>query len=189
MGAVTLPFLGKAFHIDDTFFHRVTENVVRDPMDPYAGEIDWWHRPAPIFRSDSNPPLLNYYLAPFSARTEAPEFALHAAMVPFYLLLAVSILALGRQDVDVSAIRPRADVDVIGASSDHLILEAQDPGLDVGEEVAFDVGYGALLRAMTSPYVEKVYRPGSAATIRSQRSRDRHRQKRQHVLTAPGAPS
>ena len=97
VGAVTLPFLGKAFHIDDTFFHRVTENIVRDPMDPYAGEIDWWHRPASIFQSDSNPPLLNYYLAPFSARTETPEFALHAAMVPFYLLLAVSVLALGRR--------------------------------------------------------------------------------------------
>jgi len=29
--------------------------------------------------------------------------------------------------------------------------------LKVGTEVRFDVNYGALLRAMTSPYVEKVY--------------------------------
>jgi len=97
VGAVTLPFLDKAFHIDDPFFHRVTQNIARDPMDPYAGEIDWWHRPDSIFRSDSNPPLFNYYLAPISARTENPEFASHAAMVPFYLLLAVSLLALGRR--------------------------------------------------------------------------------------------
>jgi predicted amino acid racemase len=68
-----------------------------------------------------------------------------------------AILALGRQDVDVSAIRPRIDADVVGASSDHLILEAREPGLEVGSEVAFDVGYPALLRAMTSPYVTKAY--------------------------------
>jgi len=97
-----------------------------------------------------------------------------------------AILALGRQDVDVSAIKPRADVDVIGASSDHLILEARDPGLEVGKEIEFDVAYGALLRAMTSPYVEKVYRPRASAMARQQRSLSRHRQKRQHVRTVPG---
>jgi predicted amino acid racemase len=72
-----------------------------------------------------------------------------------------AILALGEQDVDVSAIKPRITAGVLGASSDHLILDAGDPGLDVGVEVRFDVSYGALLRAMTSPYVEKVYLPRS----------------------------
>jgi predicted amino acid racemase len=69
-----------------------------------------------------------------------------------------AILALGRQDVDVSAIEPRIDADVIGASSDHLILGVEDSRLAVGAEVQFDVQYSALLRAMTSPYVEKAYR-------------------------------
>jgi predicted amino acid racemase len=99
-----------------------------------------------------------------------------------------AILALGRQDVDVSAIRPRVGVDIVGASSDHLILEARDPGLEVGKEVAFEVGYGALLRAMTSPYVEKVYRPRAPAMVRQQRSLSRQRQKRQRVYTVPGGP-
>ena len=67
------------------------------------------------------------------------------------------ILALGMQDVDVLAIKPRIEADILGASSDHLILDARDSGLEVGVEVRFDVNYGALLRAMTSPYVEKVY--------------------------------
>ena len=70
-----------------------------------------------------------------------------------------AILALGMQDVDVSGIRPRIEADVLGASSDHLILDVREPGLEIGDEVRFDVGYGALLRAMTSPYVEKVYWP------------------------------
>ena len=68
-----------------------------------------------------------------------------------------AILALGRQDVDVSAVQPRIDADVIGASSDHLILGVEDSGLAVGTQVQFDVQYSALLRAMTSPYVEKAY--------------------------------
>ena len=64
---------------------------------------------------------------------------------------------VGRQDVDVSAIKPRIKADVLGASSDHLILDVSGLGLQVGDEVQFDVGYSALLRVMTSAYVEKVY--------------------------------
>jgi len=72
-----------------------------------------------------------------------------------------AILALGRQDVDVSAIKPRIKVNVLEASSDHLILDVKGQSLEVGAEVWFDVGYSALLRAMMSPYVEKVYLPRS----------------------------
>jgi predicted amino acid racemase len=72
-----------------------------------------------------------------------------------------AILALGRQDVDVSAIKPRIEVNVLGASSDHLILDVRGQSLEVGAEVRFDVGYSALLRVMMSPYVEKVYLPRS----------------------------
>jgi predicted amino acid racemase len=68
-----------------------------------------------------------------------------------------AILALGEQDVDVSAIKPRMKADILGASSDHLILGVKASGLKVGAEVWLDVEYSALLRAMTSPYVEKVY--------------------------------
>ena len=76
-----------------------------------------------------------------------------------------AILALGEQDVDVSAIRPWVKADVLGASSDHLILDVRDSDLEVGAEVRFDVGYSALLRAMTSPYVEKVYQSRSRLTM------------------------
>jgi len=76
-----------------------------------------------------------------------------------------AILALGEQDVDVSAIKPRIKADVLGASSDHLILDVKGPDLEVGDEVRFDVGYSALLRAMTSPYVEKVHQSGSRLTM------------------------
>jgi len=72
-----------------------------------------------------------------------------------------AIIALGRQDVDISAIKPRVKVTILGASSDHLILDMgiKEQSLEVGTEVRFDVGYSALLRVMMSPYVEKVYLP------------------------------
>ena len=63
-----------------------------------------------------------------------------------------------KQDVDVSGMMPRIDVDVLGATSDHLVLDAKQTMVRVGSEVAFDVSYSALLRAMTSPYVSKGYR-------------------------------
>lgn len=72
-----------------------------------------------------------------------------------------AILAIGKQDIDISSIKPRKKVNVIGASSDHLIVDTDDSEdlLEVGAEIRFDVGYSAMLRAMLSPYVEKVYLP------------------------------
>lgn len=69
-----------------------------------------------------------------------------------------AILALGKQDVDCSAIKPKIQANVIGATSDHLMMDVSSLDMEVGATVQFDVGYSALLRAMTSPYVEKVIR-------------------------------
>jgi len=68
-----------------------------------------------------------------------------------------TILGIGRQDVLLSGLTPRLDVEILGASSDHLILDAKEIDLKIGDEVEFDVNYGAMLAAMTSPYVSKKY--------------------------------
>jgi len=81
-----------------------------------------------------------------------------------------AILAIGWQDVDVSAIKPRIMTDILGACSDYLILDVSGLDLKVGAEVQFDVGYSALLRSMMSPYVEKVYLPRSHLTARGSSS-------------------
>lgn len=67
------------------------------------------------------------------------------------------ILGVGCQDVLVSGLTPRMDIEILGSSSDHLVLNAKRTGLKVGDEVAFDLNYGALLSVMTSPYVGKKY--------------------------------
>ncbi|KLU59760.1 hypothetical protein CEB3_c38940 [Peptococcaceae bacterium CEB3] len=69
------------------------------------------------------------------------------------------ILALGRQDVPTESLSPRdGRLKIIGASSDHLIMDLSEaPELDIGSVLEFDLSYGGLLGAMTSPYVHKRY--------------------------------
>jgi predicted amino acid racemase len=69
-----------------------------------------------------------------------------------------AICNLGRQDVVVSGLEPaEKGIEVLGGSSDHLILDIEncERHLQVGDEVRFFPGYGALLALSTSPYVSK----------------------------------
>jgi predicted amino acid racemase len=70
-----------------------------------------------------------------------------------------TILALGRQDIDSDGLLPPTGMKILGASSDHLIVDSGHIRLSVGAEVRFQLNYGALLRAMTSPFVAKVFQP------------------------------
>ena len=66
------------------------------------------------------------------------------------------ILAVGSQDVLVSGLTPRAEIQILGASGDHTLVDPGEAVYMVGDEAAFGLSYGALVAAMTSPYVEKV---------------------------------
>ncbi len=68
------------------------------------------------------------------------------------------LLGIGLQDVLVSGLTPILDIDILGASSDHIILDAKRTEIKVGDTVEFHLNYGALLSAMTSPYVIKNYK-------------------------------
>ncbi|WP_084006456.1 alanine/ornithine racemase family PLP-dependent enzyme [Guptibacillus hwajinpoensis] len=67
------------------------------------------------------------------------------------------ILGIGKQDVLVSGLTPLLDIEILGSSSDHMVLNAKESKLQVGDEVTFNLNYGALLSIMTSPYVYKKY--------------------------------
>ncbi len=68
-----------------------------------------------------------------------------------------SLLAIGRQDIDPSGLHPLSGVKILGASSDHLVLNTGARPLVLGTEVSFQPDYSALLRAMTSPYVTQTF--------------------------------
>lgn len=67
------------------------------------------------------------------------------------------ILALGRQDVDPDGLDGPPGTTVIGASSDHLVIDVGQVLPPVGSEMRFALSYSALLAAMTSPFVTKVF--------------------------------
>lgn len=67
------------------------------------------------------------------------------------------IIALGRQDILVSGLRPSKDMEILGSSSDHIVLDSNNHDFKVGSEVKFNLDYGGLLSAMTSPFVKKQF--------------------------------
>lgn len=70
--------------------------------------------------------------------------------------IAHTIVAIGHQDTDPDGLCPPPGTDIIGASSDHLILDSGNRHLKVGAEVHFRLNYSAMVRAMTSPFVAKI---------------------------------
>lgn len=68
------------------------------------------------------------------------------------------IANVGRQDIYAPEdLRPLQDVQVQGASSDHLVLDAGGDDMQVGDEIGFHLGYNSTLMAMASRYVPKIY--------------------------------
>jgi predicted amino acid racemase len=76
-----------------------------------------------------------------------------------------AIIALGRQDILISGMTSDDKMDILGSSSDHIILDSQDNQLKVGDEVNFSLDYGGLLSAMTSPFIKKRFIDPSDARI------------------------
>jgi predicted amino acid racemase len=69
------------------------------------------------------------------------------------------ILAVGEQDVDPTSMYPLDDdIEILHASSDHTIVDLTESKVryKVGDKIRFRLGYSSVLRAFTSPYVEKV---------------------------------
>lgn len=69
-----------------------------------------------------------------------------------------AICNIGRQDVVIDNLQPiDPGIIILGGSSDHLILDVEEaqPGVKLGDEVAFLPGYAALLAASTSVYITK----------------------------------
>ncbi len=67
------------------------------------------------------------------------------------------IVALGRQDLDTDGIVAPPEFDLLGSSSDHLVLNSGVSVPEVGSEIRFGVNYSALMSAMASPFVSRRY--------------------------------
>ena len=69
-----------------------------------------------------------------------------------------ALLNAGRQDVLENKLRPKEDIEIMSATSDYIIVDLKDnEDYKVGDKLRFDLDYEALLYAMTSPFISKVF--------------------------------
>ncbi len=114
-----------------------------------------------IVYCDASKPREKKNLNMFSGRIAEVTCPIEVPPVADRGLVTQATLAVGQQDIDSSGLQAPNGIDVMGASSEQLILESECFELTVDAEVIFQLNYGALVRAMTSPFVTKVMVPAS----------------------------
>lgn len=88
---VLVPFLGKAFTVDDTVFLREAEHAISDPLHPTAFVMVWGedaHRVAP-----TSGPLMAWLLAPAILAGDA-EWPAHLVQLAFVAVAVLATVAL-----------------------------------------------------------------------------------------------
>ncbi len=94
--ACLVPFINKAFHIDDTLFIRAAEQIQKHPADFYGFSMNWFGFPQPFPLDFENPPLTCYYIALVGSVAGWSEPALHAAFLLPALAAAWGVFSLAR---------------------------------------------------------------------------------------------
>ena len=87
------------------------------------------------------------------------------------------ILAIGHQDTDISGLSMPVGSTLIGATSDHLVIESIRMPLKLGAEVRFQMNYSALMHAMAGPDIDVILLHDGPTT------HPRHAQRKSEHLT------
>ncbi len=95
--AVLLPFVGKAYHIDDPLFIWAAKQIRNLPLDPYGFQVNWYGTEQPMWQVTKNPPLVSYYLAVASFLTGWSEVGIHLAMIIFAVIAVIGMYSLSRR--------------------------------------------------------------------------------------------
>jgi len=91
-----IPFINKAFHIDDTLFLWCAEHIQGNPADFYGFTKNWYIFDEPMFLINQNPPLVSYYISFVSYFFGWDEIVLHTAFLIPAVFLSVGIYYLAR---------------------------------------------------------------------------------------------
>ena len=76
-----VPFLTKAFHIDDTLFLFIARQIHVDPMDFYGSAVNWNGAEEPVSVINKNPPAVSYFIALVTWILGWGEIPLHLAFL------------------------------------------------------------------------------------------------------------
>lgn len=72
-----------------------------------------------------------------------------------------AIVAVGQQDITLDSMSPvDSRLVILGGSSDHTIVDVTEAGDEykLGDTISFELGYGGMLKAFTSAYVDRCYK-------------------------------
>jgi 4-amino-4-deoxy-L-arabinose transferase-like glycosyltransferase len=83
-----LPFIGKAFNIDDPLFLWAAKNIQSNPSNPYGFNVNWYGFDMRMSEVTKNPPITSYYIAAIGSVFGWSEVALHLA----FLLPAIGVV-------------------------------------------------------------------------------------------------
>ncbi len=139
--APLLPFLGAAVSLDAPVFLAVARRILAAPLDPYGFDLVWDPTSPAVAAFNQNPPLLSYYLAPWIAAFGEREWILHAALLPFPLLAALSLLGIARRTGERALLAP-----LLYAATPAAVVLGTTLMLDVPMLALFLFSVYALLR-------------------------------------------
>lgn len=92
-----LPFVGKAFHIDDPLFLKAAQQIRSNPLDFYGFRVNWYGTEQPMWEVTKNPPLGSFFIALAAGVAGWSEVALHLAFLLPAVAAALGTLALARR--------------------------------------------------------------------------------------------
>jgi hypothetical protein len=95
--ACLLPFLGKAFHMDDPLFIWTARHIQAHPADFYGFSVDWDYGETPMTIAMQNPPLAAYYMAAVGGALGWSERALHFGYLFPALALVIGTYCMARR--------------------------------------------------------------------------------------------
>ena len=97
--ALSLPFLDKAYHIDDTAYLFVADNIMKNPLRPYSFHLEWGSNSGPA-SSFMNTPLVPYYIAVVSRFFNRSEIILHLSFMIFPIMAGISFYFIAKRFIE-----------------------------------------------------------------------------------------
>ena len=93
---LSLPFINKAFHIDDTAYIYVARQIIKDPLHPYSFNFDWSSQSG-LATHITNPPLVSYYIALIILFFGERESIIHLFFVLFPIIAGISMFYISKK--------------------------------------------------------------------------------------------
>jgi 4-amino-4-deoxy-L-arabinose transferase-like glycosyltransferase len=90
-----VPFLNKAFNIDEPLFIWTAKHILKEPSNFYGFKINWYGTTEPMSNIMKNPPLTCYFIAPAGKFFGFNEVSLHAVFILPAIAAAAGVYYLG----------------------------------------------------------------------------------------------